>query len=146
MAKKYNCTFFSEMNRYLFWRCVIAELFASTLYCFLTSSLIFNLPQTNVDNVANQVHFLSAALGIGFVVSSISYGFSVAHNTYIFPAVTIGQCLMRNCSFLQSFFHFLVQMIGGTLFYITVFFVLCQLNKHQTICIYKYFESFTYFL
>lgn len=119
MSKTFDCTLILEIKTYLFWRCVMSELFASIMYSFFTSTLIFNL-HTNVNKELFQVHFLCTAIGIGFVVASISYGFHVTHNTYIFPAITIGQCLIRNCSFLKSICYFVVQMIGGNLFIFSI--------------------------
>ena len=103
----------SEVKTYLFWRCIIAEFLSSCLYCFLTSTLLFNLQSQTVDQGTYQIYLLTTAVAIGFVVTTISYGFGVTHNGYIFPAVTFGQCLMRNCSFIQSILYFIFQMIGG---------------------------------
>lgn len=115
--KNDRCSFFFELKRYLFWRCVFGELFASTLYSFLACTLIFNLPPKNDGSDLYQIRFLGTSLGLGFVVATISFGFSVTHNAYIFPAVTIGQSLMRNCSLLKLFFLFFVQMAGGINFF-----------------------------
>jgi len=90
----------------------MAELIASTLYCFFSTTMLFRLHQT-VGTEAMHIQIATTAFAIGFLIMVLSHGFGITHNAYIFPAITFGKCLMRDTTFLRLLFYFIFQMIGG---------------------------------
>lgn len=102
-------TWLIELKSTLFWRCVIAEFMASTIYCFFATTLMFSVHQDlrSPNNIQN------TALALGFLVMVLSHGFGIVHNAFVFPSITFGKCLMKKASLFKSIFAFTSQMIGG---------------------------------
>jgi len=111
-----------EMRSPNFWKCMLSEFIATTLYSFIANTLcvVVDANTTNHTDCSRSRQssgMLLAATGIGLSVSVLSYVFRVhAHaqsGCFMNPAVSFGQFTCWRYSFVRTFVLLIMQMSGG---------------------------------
>uniref|UniRef100_A0A8C9DP06 Aquaporin-1 n=1 Tax=Prolemur simus TaxID=1328070 RepID=A0A8C9DP06_PROSS len=102
-----------EFKKKLFWRAVVAEFLAMTLFIFISigSALGFNYPvgsnQTAVqDNV-------KVSLAFGLSIATLAQSVGHISGAHLNPAVTLGLLLSCQISILRAFMYILAQCVGA---------------------------------
>lgn len=111
-----------EMRSPTFWKCMLSEFIATTLYSFIANTLCVVIDvNTSTNNVTDctktrqSTGMLLAASGIGLSVSVLSYVFRTHAQIgcYMNPAVSFGQFTCWRLSFVRTFVLLIMQMSGG---------------------------------
>lgn len=103
----------SEFKKKLFWRAVVAEFLATTLFVFISigSALGFKYPVGNNQTAVQDNVKVSLAFGLSIATLAQSVGhISGAH---LNPAVTLGLLLSCQISIFRALMYIIAQCVGA---------------------------------
>lgn len=103
----------SEFKKKLFWRAVVAEFLAMTLFVFISigSALGFNYPlQGNQTLVQDNV---KVSLAFGLSIATLAQSVGHISGAHLNPAVTLGLLLSCQISILRAVMYIIAQCVGA---------------------------------
>nr|XP_056713247.1 aquaporin-1 [Euleptes europaea] len=108
----------SEFKKKVFWRAVVAEFFAMTLFIFISigAALGFEFPiESNPGNVSKTRVQDNVKVSLAFGLSIATMAQSVGHisGAHLNPAVTLGLLLNCQISILRAIMYIIAQCLGA---------------------------------
>lgn len=103
----------SEFKKKIFWRAVVAEFLAMTLFVFISigSALGFNYPLgTNQTHVQDNV---KVSLAFGLSIATLAQSVGHISGAHLNPAVTLGLLLSCQISILRAVMYIIAQCVGA---------------------------------
>lgn len=103
----------SEIKKKLFWRAVVAEFLAMTLFVFISigSALGFNYPlERNQTLVQDNV---KVSLAFGLSIATLAQSVGHISGAHLNPAVTLGLLLSCQISILRAVMYIIAQCVGA---------------------------------
>lgn len=105
----------SEFKKKLFWRAVVAEFLAMTLFVFISigSALGFNYPlKSNNTSGATQDN-VKVSLAFGLSIATLAQSVGHISGAHLNPAVTLGLLLSCQISILRAVMYIISQCVGA---------------------------------
>lgn len=103
----------SEFKKKIFWRAVVAEFLAMTLFVFISigSALGFNYPlERNQTLVQDNV---KVSLAFGLSIATLAQSVGHISGAHLNPAVTLGLLLSCQISILRAVMYMIAQCVGA---------------------------------
>lgn len=103
----------SEIKKKLFWRAVVAEFLAMTLFVFISigTALGFNYPlERNQTLVQDNV---KVSLAFGLSIATLAQSVGHISGAHLNPAVTLGLLLSCQISILRAVMYIIAQCVGA---------------------------------
>ncbi|XP_027430200.1 aquaporin-1 [Zalophus californianus] len=105
----------SEFKKKLFWRAVVAEFLAMTLFIFISigSALGFNYPVKNNQTAGAAQDNVKVSLAFGLSIATLAQSVGHISGAHLNPAVTLGLLLSCQISILRAVMYILAQCVGA---------------------------------
>lgn len=105
----------SEFKKKLFWRAVVAEFLAMTLFVFISigSALGFNYPLKNNQTSGASQDNVKVSLAFGLSIATLAQSVGHISGAHLNPAVTLGLLLSCQISILRAFLYIVAQCVGA---------------------------------
>ncbi|XP_023387789.1 aquaporin-1 isoform X1 [Pteropus vampyrus] len=105
----------SEFKKKLFWRAVVAEFLAMTLFVFISigSALGFNYPLKNNQTSGATQDNVKVSLAFGLSIATLAQSVGHISGAHLNPAVTLGLLLSCQISILRAVMYIIAQCVGA---------------------------------
>uniref|UniRef100_A0A667FQX8 Aquaporin-1 n=1 Tax=Lynx canadensis TaxID=61383 RepID=A0A667FQX8_LYNCA len=105
----------SEFKKKLFWRAVVAEFLAMTLFVFISigSALGFNYPVKNNQTAGASQDNVKVSLAFGLSIATLAQSVGHISGAHLNPAVTLGLLLSCQISILRAIMYIIAQCVGA---------------------------------
>lgn len=105
----------SEFKKKLFWRAVVAEFLAMTLFVFISigSALGFNYPLRNNQTAGAPQDNVKVSLAFGLSIATLAQSVGHISGAHLNPAVTLGLLLSCQISILRAVMYIIAQCVGA---------------------------------
>lgn len=105
----------SEFKKKLFWRAVVAEFLAMTLFVFISigSALGFNYPVKNNQTAGAAQDNVKVSLAFGLSIATLAQSVGHISGAHLNPAVTLGLLLSCQISILRAVMYIIAQCVGA---------------------------------
>ncbi|XP_039085783.1 aquaporin-1 [Hyaena hyaena] len=105
----------SEFKKKLFWRAVVAEFLAMTLFVFISigSALGFNYPLKNNQTAGAVQDNVKVSLAFGLSIATLAQSVGHISGAHLNPAVTLGLLLSCQISILRAIMYIIAQCVGA---------------------------------
>lgn len=105
----------SEFKKKLFWRAVVAEFLAMTLFIFISigSALGFNYPLRNNQTSGAAQDNVKVSLAFGLSIATLAQSVGHISGAHLNPAVTLGLLLSCQISILRAIMYIVAQCVGA---------------------------------
>lgn len=105
----------SEFKKKLFWRAVVAEFLAMTLFVFISigSALGFNYPLKNNQTSGATQDNVKVSLAFGLSIATLAQSVGHVSGAHLNPAVTLGLLLSCQISILRAVMYIIAQCVGA---------------------------------
>ncbi|KAK2505787.1 hypothetical protein MC885_020916 [Smutsia gigantea] len=107
----------SEFKKKLFWRAVVAEFLAMTLFVFISigSALGFHYPLKNNQTAGAAQDNVKVSLAFGLSIATLAQSVGHISGAHLNPAVTLGLLLSCQISVLRALMYIIAQCVGAIL-------------------------------
>lgn len=105
----------SEFKKKLFWRAVVAEFLAMTLFIVISigSALGFNFPLKNNQTSGAAQDNVKVSLAFGLSIATMAQSVGHISGAHLNPAVTLGLLLSCQISVLRAILYIIAQCVGA---------------------------------
>lgn len=105
----------SEFKKKLFWRAVVAEFLAMTLFIVISigSALGFNFPLKNNQTSGAAQDNVKVSLAFGLSIATMAQSVGHISGAHLNPAVTLGLLLSCQISVLRAVLYIIAQCVGA---------------------------------
>ncbi|XP_014641475.1 PREDICTED: aquaporin-1 isoform X2 [Ceratotherium simum simum] len=105
----------SEFKTKLFWRAVVAEFLAMTLFIFISigSALGFQYPVKNNQTSGAAQDNVKVSLAFGLSIATLAQSVGHISGAHLNPAVTLGLLLSCQISILRALMYIIAQCVGA---------------------------------
>ena len=105
----------SEFKKKLFWRAVVAEFLAMTLFVFISigSALGFHYPIKSNQTTGAVQDNVKVSLAFGLSIATMAQSVGHISGAHLNPAVTLGLLLSCQISVLRAFMYIIAQCVGA---------------------------------
>lgn len=105
----------SEFKKKIFWRAVVAEFLAMTLFVFISigSALGFNYPVKNNQTAGASQDNVKVSLAFGLSIATLAQSVGHISGAHLNPAVTLGLLLSCQISILRAIMYIIAQCVGA---------------------------------
>ncbi|KAI5250912.1 Aquaporin-1 [Manis pentadactyla] len=105
----------SEFKKKLFWRAVVAEFLAMTLFVFISigSALGFHYPLKNNQTAGAAQDNVKVSLAFGLSIATLAQSVGHISGAHLNPAVTLGLLLSCQISVLRALMYIIAQCVGA---------------------------------
>lgn len=105
----------SEFKKKVFWRAVIAEFLAMSLFIFISigSALGFNFPVSNNETSTKSQDNVKVSLAFGLSIATMAQSVGHISGAHLNPAVTLGLLLSCQISILKAIMYIIAQCLGA---------------------------------
>lgn len=105
----------SEFKKKIFWRAVVAEFFAMTLFIFISigSALGFKVPQGVNDTATRAQDNVKVSLAFGLSIATLAQSVGHISGAHLNPAVTLGLLLSCQISIFRAIMYVIAQCLGA---------------------------------
>ncbi|XP_003407049.1 aquaporin-1 [Loxodonta africana] len=105
----------TEFKKKLFWRAVVAEFLAMTLFVFISigSALGFNYPVVGNQTAAASQDIVKVSLAFGLSIATLAQSVGHISGAHLNPAVTLGLLLSCQISILRAVMYIIAQCVGA---------------------------------
>uniref|UniRef100_A0ACB8FXI3 Aquaporin-like protein n=1 Tax=Sphaerodactylus townsendi TaxID=933632 RepID=A0ACB8FXI3_9SAUR len=106
----------SEFKKKHFWRAVVAEFFAMTLFIFISigSALGFNFPLDQGNQTSSRAQDnVKVSLAFGLSIATLAQSVGHISGAHLNPAVTLGLLLSCQISIFRALMYIVAQCLGA---------------------------------
>ncbi|RLW11195.1 hypothetical protein DV515_00001283, partial [Chloebia gouldiae] len=105
----------SEFRKKLFWRAVVAEFLAMSLFIFISigSALGFNFPMVANKTSTKSQDNVKVSLAFGLSIATMAQSVGHISGAHLNPAVTLGLLLSCQISIFKALMYILAQCLGA---------------------------------
>ncbi|XP_019384654.1 PREDICTED: aquaporin-1 [Crocodylus porosus] len=105
----------SEFKKKAFWRAVVAEFFAMSLFIFISigSALGFNFPLGSNTTVTATQDNVKVSLAFGLAIATMAQSVGHISGAHLNPAVTLGLLLSCQISLFKALMYIIAQCLGA---------------------------------
>ncbi|XP_043365676.1 aquaporin-1 isoform X3 [Dermochelys coriacea] len=105
----------SEFKKKMFWRAVVAEFLAMSLFIFISigSALGYNFPVIGNKTATATQDNVKVSLAFGIAIATMAQSVGHISGAHLNPAVTLGLLLSCQISVLKAFMYIVAQCLGA---------------------------------
>lgn len=105
----------SEFKKKMFWRAVVAEFFAMSLFIFISigAALGFNFPLSEGQPANATQDNVKVSLAFGLSIATMAQSVGHISGAHLNPAVTLGLLLSCQISILRAVMYMIAQCLGA---------------------------------
>ncbi|XP_060104101.1 aquaporin-1 [Heteronotia binoei] len=105
----------SELKKKIFWRAVVAEFFAMTLFIFISigSALGYNFPLKTNETEPRTQDNVKVSLAFGLSIATLAQSIGHISGAHLNPAVTLGLLLSCQISVFRAVMYIIAQCLGA---------------------------------
>ncbi|CAM5113167.1 unnamed protein product [Natator depressus] len=105
----------SEFKKKMFWRAVVAEFLAMSLFIFISigSALGYNFPVVGNKTATATQDNVKVSLAFGIAIATMAQSVGHISGAHLNPAVTLGLLLSCQISVLKAFMYIVAQCLGA---------------------------------